>query len=462
MEPKIKSQQGFLLIVAVILIVIVGFIGSSLAYMYIGGTKSNTNILRSNEAFYIATSGLEIAKRDIIVNKAIYTCESINGIPKYTDAAFPPEAANPRGYFTVIGNVYAVNSQLSVSIDEVATIIPITDTSTLASFGFVSIAGETITYSGIQGNNLLNAKRGAASTTAQSHNIGTNVVQNMCTLTSTGQIPTTTNPEGKRIVQEQLMLLNQGYLAPGMSLPGSTLPAVIAVGDIDIRGDDTTISNLNADGIGCIVVTAGDTNTNQDPTFECSTSDTYEDTIWSNNVNNSPAPAIDINNFYNYFFDKSIGDLKASGYQASNLSQINNIITPGAPGYGNDVVWITGQELGLIDNANLLVNAPGVRTLIVEGNFNINSDNIIIGSIDAPVKLIVTGRLDCNKNTVINGFVYVLDNVDLHHDDFILNGAIASEKAILIKGGSTISFTSDIGDNLGTIVSVQSSPEIFN
>ena len=470
MQAKIKTQQGFLLIVAIILIVIVGFIGAMLAYMYIGGSKSNTNILRSNDALYVATSGLEIAKRDVLTKWK--SCNAISGSVKYTNAAFPPGAANPTGYFTVTSSVNNVKTKLSADINASTTNIPVLDASGFAAAGFVLIEKEIITYIGIQGNTLQNARRGMVGTIAVAHNANKKVTQNMCVLTSVGQVPTPTNPEGERKLQAQIMLGRRGYFSPGKEFPDYIFPVAIGAGIFDegevpeesikIENDGTTISNPNADGKGCAVATPTITTKADNPQFQCMTNNTYETTTWSHNIN-PPAPAIDTENFYNYFFDESVAELKARGFHATSKAEVDNIITPGQPGYGNDVVWLTEDELKIEDDTTLLTTATDVKILIIEGNLDASKENIVIGSSNGPVKLIVTNKFIGKENTVIHGFIYAGKDVDIDSSNFMLNGAIAAVEHMTIKSTGTLNFSTDIAANLSSApILVQDLPEVFN
>src|SRR5689334_10316953 len=57
------SQQGFLSIVSVLLIMVVGFIGLSVAYMTMGSANSTNNFFQSEQALYIAQAGFAEAAR---------------------------------------------------------------------------------------------------------------------------------------------------------------------------------------------------------------------------------------------------------------------------------------------------------------------------------------------------------------------------------------------------------------
>jgi hypothetical protein len=74
------------------------------------------------------------------------------------------------------GQTNAVASTtLSANVSSTSTTIDLTSTVGLATSGFIKIDNETIVYSNISGNQLLNCSRGQANTTAASHLTGASV-----------------------------------------------------------------------------------------------------------------------------------------------------------------------------------------------------------------------------------------------------------------------------------------------
>ena len=63
-----------------------------------------------------------------------------------------------------------------VDVAAVATTIPVSNASGLASAGFINIGSETIVYQNIDGNDLLNCARGQNNTTAALHSSGDAIV----------------------------------------------------------------------------------------------------------------------------------------------------------------------------------------------------------------------------------------------------------------------------------------------
>src|SRR5882762_7436638 len=58
-SSTLKNQQGYLMIVAVILIVIVGFVGLSISYSTYSSGNAVINLQEATSAFYIAEGGID-------------------------------------------------------------------------------------------------------------------------------------------------------------------------------------------------------------------------------------------------------------------------------------------------------------------------------------------------------------------------------------------------------------------
>jgi hypothetical protein len=74
----------------------------------------------------------------------------------------------------------ATSITLNGTINSTATTITLSSTANLASVGFIKIDNETISYSNISGNQLINCYRGQNNTTAAAHTTGASItVQNL-------------------------------------------------------------------------------------------------------------------------------------------------------------------------------------------------------------------------------------------------------------------------------------------
>jgi hypothetical protein len=109
---------------------------------------------------------------------------NVNRISESTYSTIPNKNATGRPIQVWInrqsGESNAVTATLGGNIDSTITTIPITGISQLGSAGFIQIGSETISYSAINGTNLVYCGRGANGTTAASHTAGAAItVQNL-------------------------------------------------------------------------------------------------------------------------------------------------------------------------------------------------------------------------------------------------------------------------------------------
>jgi Tfp pilus assembly protein PilX len=454
MVATMKNQKGFLLMVAIIIIVVIAAIGVILASIYTGHSNAGVNVLSSTRAFYIATSGLEAAKHDI--GKLNMSCKPYSRSQKLF-----------AGEFQVNGQMQTSNTTISAPVGVTDTTISVANATSLPSSGIAQIftagAGEIVAYHGTTSNQLLNVFRGLGGSAAMMHSTGDTVSQqNVCLVTSTGGVPSIASPSGKRIVQQQLMLLaSSGYLAPGQSLPGGAIPAVVTPGDMNVQGS-ATIVNDNQNIKGCGIEAGGDfSHTGNAYSVTCGDSLS----TWANNVNN-PAPwtsTITSDQFYNYFFTQSPNAMISNAYDANQQgASINDIGSTGsASGYDTVVI---GNGSGTVDlRGNYLTqNASNVKTIIVNGDLHIRS-NTQIGSPTMPVKILVLGDVTQNGKGTVYGFIYAQNSITLSNHSFQVIGAIAAYNNISITA-ATVDLNSAIFNLLGPqqIVSTFSAPEVFN
>jgi hypothetical protein len=190
---KIKSlqqQQGYLLLVAALLVIVIGFMGVAISYIATGSASATISLQLADQAFYVADSGLEIASR-YYLSKGV-ACTSISGNVDLTNATVG------NGKFTVTGTLYTGANNLSSAILSNNTTIAVTSTAGFAPSGFLTIDSENMTYAAISGNSFTGVMRGYNNTTPASHAINAAVSQSQCVLDSTAGVPNLTAPKAKR------------------------------------------------------------------------------------------------------------------------------------------------------------------------------------------------------------------------------------------------------------------------
>lgn len=417
MEYKLKNQRAYLLIWAMVLVVIAAFVGNLLVSMFMGKMGSTQNDLKSNAALYIATSGLEIAKRDITVNNV--GCAAINGLAKYTNAALF------NGTFTATGAANVASSTLPGAIGTANSSIALTSSTGFAGSGTILIDSELISYVGISGNTLLNAIRGMSGTVATTHAASASVVQNQCILTATGGVPTLTAPAGKRIIQ-QTLFGTTGFTS------GSTTPTIVSVGSVIINGKGQINSPLvtaNSPGFpGANILTASTVNINGQGITQINNGSGSLTTSSDNHVLAGDVvqnySSINTSNLFTSVFNAS----EASVQAAANIL-INSTVTDFSTlnGIVGQTVWVNG----------------GI-------NFN-GSGTAIIGTPSNPVILIVNGDVNLTQqaNLTVYGIFYVIGSIT-DNAGYIGYGQTIVEGSITFKGAGTINLAPAILAILGT------------
>lgn len=198
------SQHGYLSVIAVLLIVVIGFIGVSAAYLIISSASATNNLAQSTGAFYLAESGLERAIRVLDTSNLTFrnTCAALNLSDSLAGGVYSVTGAGP----------YYVSSPttLSSAITASATTIPVVSTANYQSVGRIMIDRETIDYLTVGATSFVAVVRGADGTTASAHALGAPVGQFQCALTSVGGMPSLTLPAnylgGKRVLTEAVQL----------------------------------------------------------------------------------------------------------------------------------------------------------------------------------------------------------------------------------------------------------------
>ena len=114
-----------------------------------------------------------------------------------------------------------------LGINATDTTIQLSSTANLASVGFIKIGAETISYSNISGNQLVNCYRGQNGTTIASHSLGTPVYQ---TFLPNINVWPTGNPGTQYVLVYYRMrrMQDAGTGVNGQDIPFRLIPAVVA------------------------------------------------------------------------------------------------------------------------------------------------------------------------------------------------------------------------------------------
>lgn len=209
MMRSLKHTKGYLLINAIVLMVIAGFVAGTAAVIFTTSGRSTADQVMTTQAFYIAKAGLQRGMNAVasLDTGSRVDCEAINGLVDYTNMDLGA------GEFSVTTTEYnPANVALSTNIDASQTIIPVTSVTGFASNGSIFVGGEAVDYGAIgttagecspySAPCFLGGKRGSGGTSAIGHILGDPVAQNMCFVQSTGWVPSESNPLASRTLSE--------------------------------------------------------------------------------------------------------------------------------------------------------------------------------------------------------------------------------------------------------------------
>jgi|GEM_PF-6573775 len=475
MEFEIK-QKGYLLIVAAILIVVIGVVGTLMVYLSTGNIRSTINVIQSNDAFNISQSALEIAKRDIIVKKI--SCDG-----------YSSSGTILNGEYLVTGTKNMVSNKLRHSISSTDITIPLYSVAGFSSpAGVVLIGDEMIKYSNIDISNpsqpnLIGAARGMFNTTAVAHDINISVVQNICILQATAGVPDLTNPGGKRILQEFIK---------GQNLydPGSTDFVMYSYGNVILNGNNVHVNNNEAyrsgsapdyiyDGHtiashGNVTINGLNTSTmiNIPPTTGLSDS-SIRNNIQGDVIVDYGGSDFTKEDYFNLFFNENLypdyssltsdaTQIQSSDIQVTNSTSPydvtfsgNNLDINGNGTASNPIIVTLAATGDMLQkwNGNISVNGNNIKVVlggiseakvvVVTGSVTLNGNNVsmVVGSTVAPTALVVGGNYSENGNNVqtgLNGFMYSLGNMIFSGNNPTLTkgGIIASEGSITMNGNN--------------------------
>lgn len=217
-RTSLQHQRGYLMILAILFILVIGFLGIASSYMIAGSARATVNFQQAEAALGIAEAGLEqtihlLYNPVLTGTNARIGCSSITGNTNLTNKSFAT------GTFTATlqsGSPIYVNTTLSSAITANSATIPVTSTTGFANAGRIMIDGEIINYGGISGNSFVGVQRGANENYNTPHAKGAAVSQYQCNLDINAGIPNLTSSTVQREINEAVQL-QEGWAAASVS-----------------------------------------------------------------------------------------------------------------------------------------------------------------------------------------------------------------------------------------------------
>lgn len=180
-QPNIKRTRGFLLIVAILLLVVIALAIAAMANMTSADIRASAGHAQSEQAYFAATSGLEYSAYQV----------SIGGTSSCASVAQASPAAVGNSSFTTTTQRYNPGAlTLAAIVNPGDTVITALSGNPIAQgyapHGRIQIDSEQINYTGLTSSSFVGLSRGVAGSSAASHNSGTAVIQDVCFVRSAG------------------------------------------------------------------------------------------------------------------------------------------------------------------------------------------------------------------------------------------------------------------------------------
>ncbi len=245
------TQQGFLTVVAIIFIVIIGFLGVAMAYMMFGSANATNYFTQAEKALYVTDAGFEETAH-LLLNplltgtNARISCAAITGDANLTNTAVGSGTFTAT---TVASNPVSAFSTLSSALTSAATTIAVASTAGFAASGRLIIEREVINYGAISGNSFVSVVRGANSSVATPHASGAYASQLQCMVDVKAGIPSLAAATYQREINQGIPL-QEGW-AVG-SLSGANFVFTRWNRPTEIQWNSVSLSSASAENLNGI------------------------------------------------------------------------------------------------------------------------------------------------------------------------------------------------------------------
>lgn len=175
-ELNIRRARGFLLIVAILVLVVVALAVAALGNMTSADIRSSSGHAQSEQAYFAATSGIEYAGFQLGPGTACTGGSIHNVTATVGQARFTTTSQEFLASTATTANPLAAN----------ATTVGVGSTAGFALHGRIWINAEQMNYTGTTPTAFTGVSRGLAGTSATAHALGSIVSQDQCLVKSTG------------------------------------------------------------------------------------------------------------------------------------------------------------------------------------------------------------------------------------------------------------------------------------
>ena len=215
-ELNIKRARGFLLIVAIVLLVVVALAVAALGNMTSADIRAGSGHAQSDQAYFAATSGVEYAANQYFNGSA---CAGINASGAAVGSA--SFSLTPTLYVPTNAPTNALTAT-TAALTTSSTAVAVGSTTGYAPNGRILIDAELIDYTSTTATSFNGISRGAGGTVAATHATGATVSQNLCGIVSAG------SASGGVAVRELNAVIGSGTMANAGALGTMGPDAMVA------------------------------------------------------------------------------------------------------------------------------------------------------------------------------------------------------------------------------------------
>lgn len=410
MERHLEKQRGYLLVVSIVLIIVLTLVGVLIINILKNQVSASSHVSKLNNAYNIAISGLEIAKREVIQNGKL--CENL-GSSHTNESLFI-------GQFSTTGTYNSANSTLQSSIGTDNVAVTLANASNFAPAGIVKIGNEYIYYHSKSGNTLNTTVRGKGGSTITSHSANAAVSQNQCFITATAGVTSLSAPDAGIATVSSVIVYTPGSFSFGGYQPSLALGGLLAItGNGEIYNSGVTLNGTGYTGSTAVsqgsvlIIGNGKTTVNNgsgSPVTSSSSSGLANDIV--SNVSTT-----------NTVFESYFGNLTETTIENAAISGSQYYATfdsSAIDGVTNKIIYIDGD-------ASLSGNTA-----------------ITVGTEANPVVLYINGGLSISGNAslTVHGIIYIDGSAAFSGNGNLLGtGSIGVKNSVGITGNGDLHLT---------------------
>lgn len=254
---KSSSQNGYIILVAVLMILIVGLMGVVIAQLFFGSTFSTIAHHQADAALYLAESGIEGETHKLLQPSLASrnTCAGLNAKPFANTLGAGSYSVSTTSQGIAAGFVSSptiLNGALAAVLTTRS--ITVENTSGYQSFGRIMIDSEFINYTSIDATHFNGVTRAVDGSAVAPHATGTAIGQYQCNITSQAGVPSLTTALGKRTIKDTVQL--QEAWAVGIAVADSTYVIAQWNNPTELAWNYTPISSATASNLYGVSITS--------------------------------------------------------------------------------------------------------------------------------------------------------------------------------------------------------------